>query len=46
MVDSGYLNNQGEVALSVLTPAIGTIFVTTALARSHYCNHVMFPNVS
>ena len=22
------------------------IFVTTALARSHYCNHVRFPNVS
>ena len=22
------------------------IFVTTALACSHYCNHVMFPNVN
>ena len=22
------------------------IFVTTALARTHYCNHVRFPNVS
>ena len=22
------------------------VFVTTALARSHYCNHVRFPNVS
>ena len=22
------------------------IFVTTALARGHYCNHVRFPNVS